>query len=88
MEWMKTGRRVGGDGSVTNVYSGMTCDGYTGIKIERRKQHIPHANRSGTWDHTSFFVVSDGKELCEKQTMKAAKQFAEDLLAKYAAKEA
>lgn len=79
MVWMKTGRRVGDDGSVTNVYSGMTADGYTGIKIESRKKRIQHANRSGTWEHTTFFVVQDGKELCEKQTMKAAKQFAEKL---------
>lgn len=51
----------------------------TDITIESRKRAIPHANRGGFWYHTTFFVLCDGVELVEKQTLKDAKKYAEDL---------
>ena len=48
------------------------------LTIESRRRHIPHTNGEGTWDHTTFFVLDKhGNELAEKQTLKAAKEFAE-----------
>lgn len=44
--------------------------------IESRKRHIPHANRQGTWDYTSYFVLRDGVELVEKHSLKDAKEYA------------
>lgn len=42
------------------------------IRIESRKRNIPHAGgRSGTWQHTSFFVI------VEKTTLRDAKELAE-----------
>lgn len=80
MVFTRTGRRVDPDGE-TIVYNGCDANGFTGIKIESRKRHIQHANRGGTWDHTTYFVIKDGQEIKEKYTLKDAKQYAEDLLA-------
>ena len=72
-KWEKTGKRVGSEGTtITYFFPG------TGITIESRKRHIPHANRSGTWDHTSYFVLKDGKEISEKYSLKDAKEYAEN----------
>jgi len=71
-KWEKTGKRIDSEGTTTTYsFSG------TGITIESRKRHIPHANGIGTWDHTSYFVLKDGKEISEKQSLKAAKEYAE-----------
>ena len=72
IRWIKTGREVNAEGT-TITYS---CKG-TDFAIESRKRHIPHANRSGTWDHTSYFVLKNGNELIEKFSLKDAKDFAE-----------
>ena len=72
IRWIKTGREVNADGT-TITYSG---EG-TGLTIESRKRHIPHANRRGTWAHTSYFVLKNGNELIEKFSLKDAKDFAE-----------
>lgn len=53
-----------------------TCDEIPGIKIESRKRHIPHANREGTWDYTSYFVIK-GEKVKEKQSLADAKSLAE-----------
>lgn len=34
----------------------------------------------GTWDHTSYFVIQNGKELVEKMSLRDAKEYAEGLL--------
>lgn len=75
--WKRTGI-VRDDEGTTVTYSlpGNSCS------IESRKRHIPHANGVGTWDHTSFFVLRDGVEVTEKQTLKEAKTYAESLGAK------
>ena len=74
IKWIKAGRTVSTEGT-TNIYQG---EG-TAITIESRKRHIPHANRSGTWDHTTYFVLKDGKEIIEKYSLKDAKEYAETL---------
>lgn len=51
------------------------------VLVESRLRHIPHSNRGGTWDHTSYFVLMDGKEVAEKWTLKSAKEYAERLIA-------
>lgn len=71
-KWEKIERKVNSEGTtITYLFSG------TGITIESRKRHIPHANGIGTWDHTSYFVLKDGKEIAEKQSLKDAKEYAE-----------
>ena len=75
MIWQKTGKTVNAEGT-TIRYTAYK----TNLSIESRKRHIPHANRSGTWDHTSYFVLRDGEEIAEKQSLKDAKEFAEGLV--------
>lgn len=72
--WIKTGKRVSQEGT-TITYSGIDTD----ITIESRKRHIPHANRAGTWDHTSYFVLKSGQEIVEKQSLTDAKRYAEKM---------
>lgn len=74
IRWIKTGRTVSKEGS-TVIYSGAGTD----LTIESRKRHIPHANRSGTWDHTSYFILRNGEEIAEKWSLKDAKEYAEGL---------
>ena len=77
MKWIRTGRTVGPEGT-TIIYEGHRA----GIRIESRKRHIPHANGIGTFDHTTYFVMVDGKDLKERYTLKAAKEWVEDWMAK------
>lgn len=77
IRWEKTGREVNAEGT-TIIYSGSG----TTLTIESRKRHIPHANGIGTWDHTSYFVLDDGKELAERYSLKDAKEYAEKAFCK------
>lgn len=72
MTWAKTGRTISQDGT-TVTYTDLR---ETGLTIESRKRHIPHANGSGTWDHTSYWVLRDGEDLKECYTLTAAKEWA------------
>ena len=72
MKWIKEGRAVSEVGTTVTY----RADG-TNVTIESRKRHIPHANRSGTWDHTSYFVLKAGKEMKECFSLKDAKEYAE-----------
>ena len=72
LKWIRTGRRVSFKGTDT-IYEAPG----TGWRIESRKRHIPHANREGTWDHTIYFVLKNGKELVEKQSLTDAKEYVE-----------
>ena len=74
IKWVKMGRTVSMEGT-TITYMGEGTD----ISIESRKRHIPHANGTGTWDHTSYFVIRDGQELTEKMSLSDAKEFAEQM---------
>lgn len=71
--WAKTGRTVGPEGT-TITYTDLR---ETGLTIESRKRHIPHANGSGTWDHTTYWVLRDGEELAEHLTLGGAKVWAD-----------
>lgn len=71
MRWKKTGKIVNADGTTITYSNGK------GTTIESRKRHIPHANGVGTWDHTTYFVLEDGKEIVQKNTLKDAKEFVE-----------
>ena len=72
MKWIKEGRTVSSEGT-TVTYRAEGTD----ITIESRKRHIPHANRCGTWDHTSYFVLKAGKELKECHALRDAKEYVE-----------
>ncbi len=73
--WTKGGRTVSPDGT-TNIYYGLG----TGFSIESRKRHIPHANGSGTWDHTTYWVLKDGEEIKERYSLGDAKAYAEAMM--------
>lgn len=74
MKWIKERREVSSQGT-TITYRAAVAD--EDVTIESRKRHIPHANRTGTWDHTSYFVIRDGQELREFQSLRDAKDYAE-----------
>lgn len=78
MKWSKIGRSVSPEGT-TVIYC---AEGHSALVIESRKRHIQHANGSGTWDYTSYFVVLDGQVQKEKRTLKEAKEFAESMVRK------
>ena len=73
MNWVKTGRRVivGGGTTVTYTAAG------TGWSVESRRRPVPHANRSSTWDYTSYFVMKDGADVAEKHSLRDAQAYAE-----------
>lgn len=72
IKWIKTGKEITGEGSIVR-YRGEGTD----LIIESRKQHIPHANRSGTWDHTTYFILCKGVEVKELYRLQDAKEYAE-----------
>lgn len=73
MKWTRTGKTVSAKGT-TIFYS---CAEDPKLTIESRKEHIPHANRSGTWDFTSYWVLWDGEEIKQLYTLADAKEYAE-----------
>ena len=76
MKWYKI-RKTENDEGTTIVYN---CPSIDGITIESRKRHIPHANRGGFWDHTTFFIMKDEQEIREVYSLKDAKEFAEKMV--------
>jgi hypothetical protein len=77
MIWKKTGKIVSAEGTTVEY---RPAKARINISVESRKRHIPHANGSGTWDHTSYFVILDGADVKEKWTLKDAKEYAEGLI--------
>lgn len=75
--WIRAGRTVSAEGTTVTYQAAGTA-----FTVESRKRHIPHAGRSGTWDHTSYFVLHDGEELIERYSLKDAKEYAEKLIRK------
>lgn len=71
MRWIKTGKKVSTEGT-TITYS---LEGDTGYTIESRRRMIPHSGRPGFWEHTTYFVLKDGKELKELYSLGDAKGF-------------
>lgn len=73
MNWIRTSHIVHSNGESEIVYE---AEG-TELKIESRKRAIPHANRSGSWMHTSYFLIRpDGTET-EHYSLTRAKEAAE-----------
>lgn len=73
MEWKKKGKLIRHDGTIIIYENGGP------FQIESRKRQIPHSNRSGSWEHTSYFVIKDGKDLKECFSLKDAKAYVEEL---------
>ena len=74
IKWVKIGRIEESEGS-----SVFRCGLGTTLSIESRKRYIPHAGgREGTWAHTTYFVLDNGKEVVEKYSLKDAMEYAED----------
>ena len=76
MKWIKINKTVIVGKGTTITYR---LEG-TPYTIESRKRPIPHANRAGTWDHTSYFVLKDGAEMAKKNTLAQAKEYVEAML--------
>ena len=70
--WEKLGTEVNEEGT-TITYVTPDSD----MWIQSRKRHIPHANRSGTWDHTFYFVMRLGVDVEYFATLKDAKAYVE-----------
>lgn len=73
MKWEKTGRTARLDGGSTTYYESQ--DGR--FKIESRKRAIPHANRSGSWMHTTYFLIDESGAEKEYYSLKDAKAAAD-----------
>jgi len=76
-KWEKIGRTTYGDGGSDTTYS---PKGYPAIRVESRKRAITHANRSGSWMHTTYFVMKNGIDVAERWTLKDAKEVAEMMI--------
>lgn len=73
MIWRNIGKSVTLDNGTMIYYAADDTD----YIIESRKRRIPHANGSGFWWFTSYFVLKNGVELAEKRTLSSAKEYAE-----------
>ena len=73
LAWKIIGKSITFDNGTTIYYA---ADG-TDYIIESRKRKIPHANGSGFWWFTSYFVLKNGVELAEKNTLSSAKEYVE-----------
>lgn len=73
--WIKQSRTVSKEGTTIRYIA----DENPSIAIESRKRHIPHADRSGTWDHTTYMVMKDGKDIKERYSLADAKEYAEKM---------
>ena len=74
--WKKVGKTETENGTTITYESELP-----GVKIESRLRHIPHANGVGTWDHTSYFVVTKDGTAKECWTLMNAKKMAEEMAA-------
>lgn len=75
MKWEKIGRTVKGNGESVTYYASENGD-----RIESRKKAIRHANGSGFWFHTSYFLITkEGeKEFWKLQDAKDAAEKIKD----------
>lgn len=73
--WSKISRNVNAEGEVTITYQGAGTD----LLIQSRKRNIPHANREGFWQHTTYVVMRHGDDLHAFVTLEDAKKFAEEV---------
>ena len=71
--WTKGGKIETPEGRIISYY-GLG----TRLTIESRKRAIPHANGIGTWDYTSYVLLSGfGHVVKEFNSLKDAKEYAE-----------
>ena len=77
MTWRKIDRNENAEG--TTITYRLT-ESKAPILVQSRMRHIPHASRTGTWDHTTYFVLYEGRELKECYSLKDAKAYAEGLV--------
>lgn len=74
MKWDKAATTIKENGEKTIRYKAAETE----CVIESRREAIPHANRSGVWFRTTYFLMKpDGTEK-EYFTLKAAKEAAEE----------
>lgn len=76
--WEKVEKTVNAEGTTIITYQAWLPGKRLPLYIQSRKRHIPHANGIGTWDHTEFAVIKRGEELAIRQTLTAAKGYAEE----------
>ena len=78
IKWKRAGKIIRHDETVLFYEYGDT-----GYAVESRKKQIPHANgRSGTWEHTTFFVTKDGEEVKEFWSLRDAQAYVMNVLMK------
>lgn len=77
MKWERTGCRVDEAGTTITYEPPTTLSWTSPVRIESRKRHIPHANGSGTWDHTTYVVLRGDETLAKKERLQDAKRVAE-----------
>lgn len=78
--WEKVSKTVNAEGTTIRYQAWLPCKRLP-LYIESRKRHIPHANGVGTWDHTEYAVLHEDQELKVKQSLRDAKEYAEEVLA-------
>ncbi len=78
--WEKVPKTVNSEGTTIRYQAWLPCKRLP-LYIESRKCHIPHANGVGTWDHTEYVVLKGDEVLATRQTLTAAKGYAEEVVA-------
>ena len=73
-QWEKTGKTVTSE--CTTITYALAGTPYT---VENRKKKIPHASRSGTWEHTTIAVLKDGQQVDTRYSLRDAREIAERL---------
>lgn len=76
MNWTKASVTIKANGEKTITY---ICMDNTRLRVESRKEQMPHADGVGFWWFTSYVVILDGKSVKAKHTLKEAMAFAEAL---------
>lgn len=75
MIWYKFGSTVADEGSTSSTIT-YKAEG-SGLYVESRRRHIPHANGVGCWDITVYKVMAHGHEVKEFRRLMDAKAFIE-----------
>ena len=81
--WQRIYRRENDAGEVTIEYApegSIHTFKDLDVRIQSRKRAIPHANGSGVWFHTSYFVIVIGKYETEFWSLREAKAAAERII--------
>lgn len=76
-KWIRAGKTVSAEGTTIEYQMTSADVPYT---VESRKRHIPHSNRPGTWDHTSYYVMKDEEEITQRYSLRSAQEYVERLL--------